>query len=124
MDDEYAVRSIITEMLEQYGYSVVAAADGAEAVERFREAHEREQSFDAVIMDLTVPGGLGGKEALGQLLQIDPQVKAIVVSGYSNDPVMANYGNYGFAACLGKPFSPDTLARTLDEVMAKTTLDT
>ena len=92
------------------------AGDGVEAIERFRAARLRGQPFDAVIMDLTVPGGMGGREAVEQLRRIDPAVKAIVVSGYSDDPVMATFAEHGFAACIGKPFAPMELIRAVGDV--------
>jgi len=78
-----------------------------------------EEPFDAVIMDLTVPGGMGGIDAIGKIRETDPNIKAIVSSGYSNDPVMSNFGEYGFDAVIAKPYKPKELYEVLKEVLAK-----
>ncbi|MGB0911344.1 MAG: hybrid sensor histidine kinase/response regulator, partial [Nitrospirales bacterium] len=105
MDDEESIRMLASEMLRACGYYFEAAKNGEEAVMLYQEAQKDDQPFSAVILDLTVPGGLGGKEAMDQLLQIDPNVKAVVTSGYSNDPVMAKYRNFGFQAVMTKPYT-------------------
>ena len=97
------------------GCEVTTAKEGKEVIETYRQHLKAEQPFDLVIMDLTIPGGMGGKEAIRNLLEIDPQVKAIVASGYSNDPVMSNYDDYGFKARINKPF----LINQLNEVIQK-----
>lgn len=104
MDDEESVRDVAGAMLKSLGYSVVFACDGAEAAELYRSEGESGKPFDVVIMDLTIPGGMGGKEAMAKLLEIDPKVKVIVSSGYSNDPLMAEYVKYGFSGVLAKPY--------------------
>jgi len=109
MDDEDIVRTVASDMLGSLGYEVVIARDGAEAITLYSRARESGEKFDAVIMDLTVPGGMGGKEAVRKLMEIDPAVKAIVSSGYSNDPVMADYGKYGFAGVIAKPYTMSNL---------------
>ena len=96
MDDEAMVREVLGKMLIALGYEVKFAEDGAEAIEFFTRGTDAGDPFAAVILDLTVPGGMGGKETMEKLLRIDPQVKAIVSSGYSDDPVMANFKEYGF----------------------------
>src|SRR5208283_4190166 len=96
MDDEESVRKILQAMLDKLGYTAECAENGAEAVDLYRKRKEEGKPFAAVILDLTIPGGVGGKEAITTLLKIDPDVKAIVSSGYSTDPVMANYLEYGF----------------------------
>ncbi|MDX1412299.1 MAG: ATP-binding protein, partial [Nitrospirales bacterium] len=105
MDDEAPIRQILGEMVETCGYSSLEAKDGEEAIQLFRDAQQCGAPFSAVILDLTVPGGMGGKEVIQGLLQLDPHVKAIVVSGYSNDPVLANYQDYGFMGRVAKPFN-------------------
>lgn len=90
-------------VLTSIGYEVESARDGAEALELYRQAQGLGKPFDAVIMDLTIPGGMGGKEAIRELLKIDPGVRAIVSSGYSTDPVMAKFGEYGFRRVVAKP---------------------
>ncbi len=119
MDDEDFIREIATEILQYMGYDVESCADGGEAVERFQGARERNAPFAGVILDLTVPGGMGGKETALLLLEIDPAVALIVSSGYSNDPVIANYHQYGFRGAIRKPFDADTLARELEKVIPK-----
>lgn len=115
MDDEAVVRDIGNQILTFIGYQVELAEDGAEAVRRYREAKEQGAPFDAVIMDLTVPGGMGGKEAMEKLLEFDPKVKAIVSSGYCNDPTMANHEVYGFKGIVAKPY----MIQELDEVLQR-----
>jgi CheY-like chemotaxis protein len=117
MDDEQAVRDVIEELLAVHGYSVVSAADGREAIDLYRRARQRGERFDAVIVDLTVPGGMGGRETVERLRQIDPDLRAVVLSGYSNDPVMAHYREHGFRAALGKPFKVDELLRIVEETV-------
>ncbi len=105
MDDEKMVRDISTEMLQSCGHSVDTAVDGNEALQKYIDAAEKNDTpFDIVIMDLTIPGGMGGKETISKLLTFDPKAKAIVSSGYSTDPIMANYRDYGFKARVAKPF--------------------
>jgi len=114
MDDEDFIREIASEILEFNGYAIESCADGNEAVELYKAARESNLPFDAVILDLTVPGSLGGKEAATQLLRIDPDAVLIVSSGYSNDPVIANYRQYGFRGAIHKPFDAGTLTRALE----------
>ena len=117
MDDEEAVREVAGNMLKFLGYKVEFARDGIEAIELYKKAKESGKPFDAVILDLTVPGGMGGKEAFGKLLEIDPEVKAIVSSGYSNDPIMADYKEYGFRGVVAKPYKLRELSEELHRVI-------
>jgi len=117
MDDEEAVTEMLSNMLSDGGYEVVVTRDGEEAVERYAKAKESGQPFDAVILDITIPGGMGGKEAIKKLFEIDPQVKAIVSSGYSTDPIMAKFRKYGFSAVATKPYSVGELERTLSRIL-------
>jgi two-component system cell cycle sensor histidine kinase/response regulator CckA len=117
MDDEEIVRDVTGEMLRYMGYGVEFAKDGAEAIELYINAKESGKPFDVVIMDLTIPGGMGGKEAMGKLLKIDPAVKAIVSSGYSNDPVMADFRGYGFSGVVSKPCGLKELGEALNKIL-------
>ncbi len=117
MDDEDDVRQTTGDVLKRLGYVVQFADDGAGAVELYQREKAAGQPFDAVIMDLTVPGGMGGKEALLHLLEIDPNVKAIVSSGYSNDPIMAHYRDHGFQGVVTKPYRIKDLGETLHSVL-------
>ena len=113
MDDDQDIRGIAQGMLEELGYTVDFAEHGAQAVALYRQRKEQGIPFLAAILDLTIPGGMGGKETIARLLEIDPGVKAVVSSGYSNDPVMANYLDYGFSAVLSKPYRPQEMGRVL-----------
>jgi CheY-like chemotaxis protein/anti-sigma regulatory factor (Ser/Thr protein kinase) len=117
MDDEEMVLEAAGEMLMYFGYDVQFARDGHQAVELFRQAKEAGYPFAAVIMDLTVPGGMGGKKTIKRILEIDPGVKAIVSSGYSNDPVMADFRQYGFCGLVTKPYNMKQLSDTLQKVL-------
>jgi PAS domain S-box-containing protein len=117
MDDEEAIRDVVGNTLTLLGYSVDFAKDGAEAIARYQREKEAGHPFDLVIMDLTIPGGMGGKEAVRALKNYDPQIKAIVSSGYSNDPVMANFRNYGFCGFVAKPFHIHELEQTLQNIL-------
>jgi two-component system, cell cycle sensor histidine kinase and response regulator CckA len=117
MDDEEMIRSLIQEMLHRMGYEVELANDGEEAIGLYRRAIEAGRPFDAVILDLTVPGAMGGKEAIGKLCEIDKNVKAVVSSGYSIDPVMSNYEEYGFCGVVEKPYNLQKLGETLNQIL-------
>ncbi len=117
MDDDSSIRRVAQVALPRLGYDVTVAENGEDAITLYKQALDQGSPYDAVIMDLTIPGGMGGKEALSHLVEIDPGVKAIVSSGYSNDPVLANHQNYGFCGCLIKPFIVQDLAQTLHHVM-------
>lgn len=117
MDDEKIVRNVTAAMLGSCGYTVDFAADGKEAIEKYIAAAKSGNPFDIVIMDLIIPGGMGGKEAVKELLAIDPEAKIIVSSGYSTDPVMANYTDYGFRGRLIKPFQMKDLKKELSRIM-------
>jgi PAS domain S-box-containing protein len=119
MDDEELVRKIIGKMLGHLGYEARFAKDGDEAVKLFTQARQSGTAFDAVILDLTVPGGMGGKAALDKLLHLDPQVKAIVSSGYSEDAIMAEYAQHGFSGVIAKPYRIAELSVLLHKVIGK-----
>lgn len=117
MDDEEMIRKVTGAMLQEIGYTVEVAKDGSEALELYKRGRDSSRPFDAVIMDLTIPGGMGGREAIEKLREIDPSVKAIVSSGYSNDPVMGNFSEYGFKAVLSKPYKIIQLSKGLQAVI-------
>ncbi|MHB9133205.1 MAG: hybrid sensor histidine kinase/response regulator [Armatimonadota bacterium] len=113
MDDEEIVREVVVNMLNALGYEASGAHNGEEALNLYEQSYLAGHPFDVVIMDLTVPGGLGGKETVKLLLEIDPHARAIASSGYSNDPVMARCQEYGFCAGIAKPYKLVDLARVL-----------
>ncbi len=117
MDDEEGIRDMASQILRRIGFLVETAADGAKAVEAYRAALERGQRFDLVVMDLTVPGGMGGLAAMRELREIDPQVRAIVSSGYSSDPVMSDHRAYGFAGMIPKPYRITDFAKVIRQVL-------
>lgn len=116
MDDEEGIRDIGKEFLEHRGYEAIMASDGEEALNEYQKALDS-QPFDAVILDLVVPNGMGGAETIERLMTMDPQVRAVVCSGYSNDPVMAHHLEHGFMAVLPKPFNVDQLQNVLRNVL-------
>jgi PAS domain S-box-containing protein len=118
MDDEEMIRNLATELLGTLGYKVKTAADGKEAIAAYHEARESGAPFAAVIMDLTVPGGMGGKEAASLILKTYPDARLIVSSGYSEDPVMAEYADFGFCAAMVKPYRATDFVAVLDQVLA------
>ncbi len=113
VDDQELVLRMLKTMLNRMGYAAESATDGALATEMYREAYLSDTPFDLVILDLTIPGGMGGVETLSELLKLDPNVKAIVSSGYSDDPVMADYKDYGFCGAVPKPYTMAQLAALL-----------
>ena len=113
MDDEVSILDVMQELIDHLGYSVECSEHGADAIARYRKAKERGKPFDLVIMDLTIPGGMGGKEAIAEIRRFDPQVKAIVSSGYSHDPVMADPMKYGFIGVLQKPYTLKELEKKI-----------
>jgi two-component system cell cycle sensor histidine kinase/response regulator CckA len=116
-DDDRAIREVSQLMLQFLGYEVETAAAGAEAIELYRAAMAAGRRFDLVLVDLTMPGGLGGKETMAQLLDIDPEACGVVSSGYSEDPVMAETGKYGFRAAVVKPYRIEEISQTLAAVI-------
>jgi len=117
LDDEEEVRAAVGRMLGVIGYDVATAKDSAEALDLYRSALKSGARFDVVVMDLTIPGGIGGKEAVRLLLDIDPDVRAIVSSGYSNDPVISDYRSHGFRGAIVKPYGIQDLREALTSVM-------
>ena len=104
MDDEAGIRDILSRMLSARGIDVETAEEGFEALGKYRRAFLAGHRFDVVILDLTIPVGLGGRETMEQLLAFDPGVRGIVASGYTNDPIVSEYKKYGFSGVMSKPF--------------------
>jgi len=119
MDDDEMVREVLGRIFPRLGYEVEFARDGGEAIEMFVQAQGSAEAFAAVILDLTVPGAMGGKETMARLLEIDPQVKAIVSSGYSDDPIMADFKKYGVSGVIAKPYKISELGKILNQVIMK-----
>jgi two-component system cell cycle sensor histidine kinase/response regulator CckA len=119
MDDDEMVQKSVAMMLKMVGYEVESAYDGSAALQLYQARLENNKPFDVVIMDLTIPGGMVGQEAIGKLQQIDPQARALVSSGYSNDPIMAEYAQYGFAGKIEKPVILEELATAVKEVLQR-----
>jgi PAS domain S-box-containing protein len=117
MDDEVNILHAVGEMLTCYGYKVVLAIDGVEAISLYKQAKIEGDPFDAIIMDLTVPGGMGGQEAFIHLRKFDSQVKAIISSGYADDPIMADFERYGFVGVVTKPYKIDELNEVLLKII-------
>jgi PAS domain S-box-containing protein len=116
MDDEKSIRKVTKQMLSRLGYDPDFAKDGTEAIELYKGAIESGKPFEAVILDLTIKEGMGGVDTIKRLIEIDPQIRAIVSSGYSNDPVMTNFRAYGFIGALPKPYPMKDLSDALNKV--------
>ena len=119
MDDEKLIRDIVVQFLTVMGFETAKAENGREAMELYREAKESGHAFDVVIMDLTIPGGMGGKETIKKLLAYDPAAIAIVSSGYSNDPIMSNCEAYGFKGVIKKPYRIEDLSDALRDLFSR-----
>ncbi len=117
MDDEQMLLDVARAQLVVLGHEAILVKEGAQAVNKYQELQDNGTPIDLVIMDLTIPGGMGGQEAAHKLLQIDPDAKIIVASGYSNDPVMSDYGDYGFKAAIAKPFNLKELNASIAAVL-------
>ena len=118
MDDDAMIRETLGQLLPRLGYEVDFAEDGEEAIRRYEEGLSDGEPFDAVIVDLTIPGGMGGAETIAVLRKLDPEVRAVVSSGYSDDPILANHQEHGFAARILKPYKAADLGRVLASVLA------
>jgi CheY-like chemotaxis protein len=118
MDDEEMVRNVAKKMLTRLGHEVELSEHGEEALKLYRNGTETSKRFDLVIMDLTIPGGMGGKDAVQEILKLDPEAKVIVSSGYSNDPIMAKFEDYGFCTAIVKPYRLQDLSRVINQRIA------
>jgi len=116
MDDEESIRKVTKQMLSRLGYDSDFAKGGTEAIELYNRAIESGKPFDIVILDLTIKGGMGGVDTIKKLIEIDPQVRAVVSSGYSNDPAMTDFRKYGFIEALPKPYTMKDLSETLIKI--------
>ncbi len=117
MDDDSTIREILSQMLSMRGYEVEVSVDGEESIELYKANMKAGTPFSMVIMDLTIPGGMGGKEAVTELLKLDENAKVVVSSGYSEDPVMVHFKEYGFCAAIGKPFEFAELGQLIQSVL-------
>lgn len=117
MDDDDTIRAIAKLMLSLMEYDVTCTRDGLETIEVYKEAFESKNQYGVVILDLTVHGELGGEETIKELRKINPEVKAIVCSGYSNGHVMSNFKEFGFIGCIEKPFLFEEMSKVLSNVM-------
>jgi PAS domain S-box-containing protein len=118
MDDEEMVRDIAGNMLTHLGYKIELVNNGNEAIKRYKELAVTDNPIDLIIMDLTIPGGMGGEEVALQILTLNPKEKIIVSSGYSNDPIMADYKKYGFSSSIAKPFDLVELSKAVSSILA------
>jgi two-component system cell cycle sensor histidine kinase/response regulator CckA len=119
MDDEAYIREILVEMLTVLGYDAAECGNGEELIQLYRGMADQGRSPDAVIVDLTIRGGMGGLEAAKTVLELDPRARLIVASGYSTDPVMAHFQQYGFSAALAKPFQLEDIKNELAKVIGQ-----
>lgn len=117
MDDDEMIRILVKAQLASLGHEAIITVDGEEAIQVYQEMEEQGTPVDLVIMDLTIPGGMGGKEAAHKLLQLAPDAKIIVASGYSNDQVLSHYHEYGFCAAVSKPFDLEELREGINSVL-------
>ncbi|HAF02528.1 MAG TPA: hybrid sensor histidine kinase/response regulator, partial [Spartobacteria bacterium] len=118
VDDEEAIRMLVHFTLTHLGYQVMQAETALQGVNLYREKFAAGERFDAVILDLTLPGGMGGKEALKKLIEIDPTVNAIVSSGYATDATMSRYHDFGFRGVIAKPYEASELGKTVHDVIS------
>ncbi|MCJ8329332.1 MAG: response regulator [Lentisphaeria bacterium] len=117
MDDDPIIRRMIKDVLEHLGYHVVLASDGHQAIDLYKEFLNSDASIDLVLMDLTIPCGMGGRVAIQEILKVDPEARVILTSGYSKDPAMSDYKDYGFKSSLKKPFKVPELKSLINTVL-------
>ncbi|MEO0481254.1 MAG: response regulator [Planctomycetota bacterium] len=119
LEDELMVQRVYRGLLQRWGYDVEVVTDGADAVRRFADRREQGRPFDLLIMDLTIAGGVGGRQAITEILELDPSARAIVASGYTDDPAMVRFRDAGFAGALSKPFQPNDLACAISATLSE-----
>jgi CheY-like chemotaxis protein len=119
MDDEQIILDVTLEVLQFLGYDVQFARDGSEALALYEKERTAGAPFDVVILDLSVPEGMGGREAIAKLRELDPDVRAVVSSGFSNDPCVQDYTEYGFAGRLAKPYKINDMKQILEDLIKK-----
>jgi CheY-like chemotaxis protein len=117
MDDEQPIRVLLGAILQHFGYEATAVTDGTEAIREYKKALDTGNPFKAVIMDLAIPGAMGGREAIGELRTLDPNVRAIVTSGYSDDPAIMHYKKHGFAGRIEKPYRAEDVGTVLNQIL-------
>lgn len=117
MDDEAVIRLVVEKLLRAVGFEVVSVSTGEEAIKVYAQEFDAGRRFDVVVMDLTIPGGMGGKQAVKHVLEVDPTARVVVASGYSSDPIMANYHEFGFCGVIAKPFSVDEFLGVIRKVV-------
>jgi CheY-like chemotaxis protein len=117
MDDEPMIRDLLHELLEHLGYTAECVQDGTEAIAAYQRAQMAGQPFAAVILDYTIPGGMGGLDTIAHLRALDPQVKALISSGYANKPLMADWASYGFSGVMAKPYTIKQLREALHKML-------
>jgi two-component system cell cycle sensor histidine kinase/response regulator CckA len=119
MDDDEMIRNVASSMLAHLGYEVTVCASGEEAIELYKTSMESETPFLVVVMDLTIPGGLGGKQAAEQILSLYPKACLIVSSGYSDDPIMSNFRNFGFSGMISKPYTMHNFEKVINSLLTQ-----
>jgi len=117
MDDEEIIRDVTSKMLKRLGYYVQTVSDGSQAIDLYKQSIDAGEPFDIILMDLTVPGGMGGKESVKEILKIDPMATVVVSTGYAEDPVIINYSEYGFKGIIIKPYILSKLEKVLNQVL-------
>jgi len=117
MDDDQSIRKLMGFVIQGFGHEVVTVGDGKKAVEEFASARKNGSPYDAVILDVSVPNGMGGEEAARSILSIDPAARIIISSGYSDDPLLTHFGQYGFSGAVKKPYNSEELSQTLTHVI-------
>lgn len=117
MDDEAMVRDVARSMLTTLGHEVLTVDKGEDAIRIFKELQKSDTPLELIIMDLTIPGGMGGKEAAEEILKLDPEARIIVSSGYSNDPVLADFREHGFCAVIVKPYILRELRKAVNQAL-------